>query len=467
MKTKKTVCGLICLFVTSSLSFSNSKLDSDLSYLKRVLSEAYAGYEYNVEQGFDFDAAIENVRNLYLRKSEESKLPAEVLSTEILTYCINKEILQKLKVPDNHFVIMSKGKFFRLKRHVWLSSEVYFAKQGDDYIVAFSNDSKIKKNSIYTGNPENLFKVIKDNKEYYVFGIQARNNIKEAEISINKNTFKIPVYMGNFAREYEPGHVGMQKTKKTLYLSFSDCLFNGYDRTTHTLLSRKVQDYLLELKKNSFENVIVDLRGNRGGIVGNITPVLATLNFEGDYKNLDKVYRKINTMEYTNFKKSELVDEASEKYQKDNPAYKTFIVEDSTTEYYRNNRVTEYNFEPSYKGNLIILCDFNSASASELFIAYSYIFENVYLIGTNSSGTIDFGGVFDYYLPESGIMLHLASGSLKNSDFLQKNPHWHGDTKGFYPDYWCTDSSLLPTLVAITKDKKLKKSLRGLHKQFL
>ena len=80
---------------------------------------------------------------------------------------------------------------------------------------------------------------------------------------------------------------------------------------------------------------------------------------------------------------------------------------------------------------------------------------------------INFGGVFDYYLPESGIMLHLASGSLKNSDFLQKNPHWHGDTKGFYPDYWCTDSSLLPTLVAITKDKKLKKSLRGLHKHLL
>ena len=93
MKTKKTVCGLICLFVTISLSFSNSKLDTDLSYLKRVLSEAYAGYEYNVEQGFDFDAAIENVRNLYLRKSEESKLPAEVLSTEILTYYAKSSVI--------------------------------------------------------------------------------------------------------------------------------------------------------------------------------------------------------------------------------------------------------------------------------------------------------------------------------------------------------------------------------------
>ena len=20
---------------------------------------------------------------------------------------------------------------------------------------------------------------------------------------------------------------------------------------------------------------------------------------------------------------------------------------------------------------------------------------------------------------------------------LKNNPHWHGDTEGFYPDYWC------------------------------
>ena len=70
-----------------------------------------------------------------------------------------------------------------------------------------------------------------------------------------------------------------------------------------------------------------------------------------------------------------------------------FEVEDSTTEYYKNQPIPEYNFEPAYKGNVIILCDAFSASAAELFIAYSYMFENVYLIGTNTSGTIDFGTV--------------------------------------------------------------------------
>lgn len=467
MKFKKLICTLSCLLITLAFSFGNEKLDNDLSYLKRVLSEAYVGYEYNVEQGFDFDEAIENVRNLYLKKAEKSKIDPEKVSSKLLASCINTEIVQKLKVLDHHFAVMLPGRVYSLKRQVWLSSEVYFTKQGDDYFVSFSKDSKIKKNSKYTGDTEKLFKVIRDNQECYVFGTLAKKNIKETEISINNKTYKTQLHMGNFAREYERGHLGLQKTDKTLYLSISDCMFNGYDRTDHALLAKKLQDYLQELRNNTFENVIVDLRGNKGGLVENITPVLANLNFAGDYKNLDKVYLKLSTFDSGKIKESELIDEAVKGFKHENPAYDKFIVEDSTTEYRRNNRVTEYDFEPAYKGKLILICDFNSASASENFIAYSYIFKNVYLLGTNSSGTIDFGGVYDYYLPESGVMLCLASVSYKESDYLQKNPHWHGDTKGFYPDYWCTDNSLLPTLVAITKDKKLKKSLRGLHKQLL
>ena len=73
MKFKKLICSLLCFIITLPFSFGNEKLDNDLAYLKRVLSDAYVGYEYNVEQGLDFDEAIENVRNLYLKKAEKSK----------------------------------------------------------------------------------------------------------------------------------------------------------------------------------------------------------------------------------------------------------------------------------------------------------------------------------------------------------------------------------------------------------
>ncbi len=467
MKFKKLICTLSCLLMTLAFSFGNEKLDNDLSYLKRVLSEAYVGYEYNVEQGFDFDEAIENVRNLYLKKAVENQIDENELSDDLLAECINSEIVTKLKVPDKHFQIATKKIVYGFNPQIWYSSKIFFKKNGDDYYVVSSRNFRIRRKSKYTGNVENLFKVIKSNKEYYVFGVFSKKTIEKAEISINNKTYTTKVRIGNYVKDYYPGHLGMKKTKKTLYLSISDCLFNGTDRTDYAILAKKFQNHIHELRTHSFENVIIDLRHNPGGAVKNITPILSALNFEGDYKNSDKVGKKLSTFDGGKFKYSNLIDEAIKGFKHDNPAYDKFIVEDSTTEYRRNNRVTEYDFEPAYKGKLILICDFNSASASENFIAYSYIFENVYLIGTNSSGTIDFGGLYDYYLPESGVGLHLASVSFKESDYLQKNPHWHGDTKGFYPDYWCTDNSLLPTLVAITKDKKLKKSLRGLHKQLL
>lgn len=174
MKFKKLICTLSCLLITLAFSFGNEKLDNDLAYLKRVLSEAYAGYEYNVEQGFDFDAAIENVRNLYLKKAEKSKIDPDTVSDKLLASCINTEIVQKLKVLDHHFAVMLPGRVYSLTRQVWLSSEVYFTKQGDDYFVSYSKDSKIKKNSKYTGDPEKLFRVIRDNQECYVFGTLAK-----------------------------------------------------------------------------------------------------------------------------------------------------------------------------------------------------------------------------------------------------------------------------------------------------
>ena len=205
----------------------------------------------------------------------------------------------------------------------------------------------------------------------------------------------------------------------------------------------------------------------QNNFLNNITPVLSAINFQGDYKNLSEVDKKIETYSASKFIDSELVREAGLQLAEGNPAYKKYVEYDSIYDYQIANPRKTYDFKPAYKGNIIIIIDFHSASASELFIAYSYMFDNVYLVGTNSSGTIDFGDLLDYSLPESNVKLHLAARSFKDSDFLQKNPHWHGDTKGFYPDYWCTDSSLLPTLVAITKDKKLHRKLRGLYKHLL
>ena len=134
--------------------------------------------------------------------------------------------------------------------------------------------------------------------------------------------------------------------------------------------------------------------------------------------------------------------------------------------YFEQDNYDYYDFDCNFKGNLIILMNYYTASAAELFITESYMFDNVILLGCNSRGCFDFGGKLIYNLPHSDISIELCSDSYKEMKFAQENPHWHGDYRGFYPDYWVADYALLKTLVFLTSDKKLKRALKGIEKNF-
>ena len=59
MKRKIVIIFLLCnLFCC----FANDALEEDLSYLKLVFENCYAGYEYNLKQGFDSQKAIKQER---------------------------------------------------------------------------------------------------------------------------------------------------------------------------------------------------------------------------------------------------------------------------------------------------------------------------------------------------------------------------------------------------------------------
>ncbi len=59
------------------------------------------------------------------------------------------------------------------------------------------------------------------------------------------------------------------------------------------------------------------------------------------------------------------------------------------------------------------------------------------IFGQKTAGMLDFADELDYRLPDSNLVLHLSSCDLRNLKILKNNLHWHGDTEGFYPDYWC------------------------------
>ena len=93
--------------------------------------------------------------------------------------------------------------------------------------------------------------------------------------------------------------------------------------------------------------------------------------------------------------------------------------------------------------------------------------DNIIVVGTNSHGCLDFGGIYCYTLHNSGIELYFPNVMFKESLLLTDNSHWHGDSYGFYPDYWTDSKHLIDTLIYITNDRNIKKNMKGLAKGLL
>ena len=120
------------------------------------------------------------------------------------------------------------------------------------------------------------------------------------------------------------------------------------------------------------------------------------------------------------------------------------------TEYARSEKQIDYRIpkKSAFTGRIFFLIDRNSASASEDIISFTKaLFSNqaeVFTVGENSSGCIDFGGVLLYQLPNSKINLLLPQTAFY--PFENTIDTWKGEGYGHFPDYWCTDEDMEETL---------------------
>ena len=126
--------------------------------------------------------------------------------------------------------------------------------------------------------------------------------------------------------------------------------------------------------------------------------------------------------------------------------------------------------EPDFKGNVYVLINRGSASAAEFGTEMTYLLKekgiNVTLVGENSWGGIKYGGMIRKYLPHSGLYTYTGI-YFGEAPTLQSIPNWKGEGMGFFPDYWATSDTILPTLVELTQDTQLKETLAGLDKKQL
>ena len=366
------------------------------------------------------------------------------------------------------------------------TATVLVRKLENEGFVSIINDENDKRNKYillskkgmeYTGNLIDLVPVIYNNEKLFRFvhfSDEKRNQVN-TEVNVESRLIPLRLEKDNCIKMNDS--IFLKETSSTVYICINT--FEIDDKE----LNNQFSDLQKQISTIDFTNkdLVINLRNNLGGYENfvkefiknlilatmKVSPLDAQLYINETEKGIvslmspllsEQVY--LQYMQLSDSISEYLIDQVKNRYfeLKENPR-RYYIDYDSVV----SKKVTENN---SSINKVYVLMNNDTVSAAELVIALSYIFgqDKVCLLGNNSRGSLDYGSVFKYELPNSGIKIILPSNSNKKCNYLSKNPNWHGDTKGFYPDYWATNENILDTLVYLTKDEELRTVLADLDK---
>ena len=484
---KKNICRLSVLLLFVITLYANSwknALNEDCDYLSKVISEGWVCYDEAVENGFDLDKSIKNIKKLYSKQVKHitanfnDKLNYKNgLETYSLLNLIQGIIFEQINFKDGHYKMYNENTTFAHWNTQAFFSKLFFEKKGEKYFVYYSDNPQIKKGMEYTGNLIDLVPVIYNNEKLFRFVHFSDEKRNQVNTEVNVESRLIPVRLEKDNCIKMNDSIFLKETSSTVYICINT--FEIDDKE----LNNQFSDLQKQISTIDFTNkdLVINLRDNLGGYENfvkefiknlilatmKVSPLDAQLYINETEKGIvslmspllsEQVY--LQYMQLSDSISEYLIDQVKNRYfeLKENPR-RYYIDYDSVV----SKKVTENN---SSINKVYVLMNNDTISAAELVIALSYIFgqDKVCLLGNNSRGSLDYGSVFKYELPNSGIKIILPSNSNKKCNYLSKNPNWHGDTKGFYPDYWATNENILDTLVYLTKDEELRTVLADLDK---
>lgn len=461
------IISIFFVFISCASDVSK-KIDEDLEYLYKYWEQGYVAYDEARVNGLNLEKNIKKIKRLYKKQVRFSKKnnPQNVLYENgidkySLGVLIQSLTFDKAKIKDKHYVLDAGSISFGLFSEIPYFSNIYFRISEDKYVVEYSDILEISKNQIYTGDKNNLVKSVFNDSYLYRFVCFSKKNIKTTSISIEGKEIEIPVRKDSY--QIEDKSFYYETSDKSIYIKMPTCVFNNNEEYNHF---RKLLEEIYKVNK---QNVIIDFRNNNGGLRKYPYELLQAVflnNNDSENNSFNHIIQSVENGK--KILKSALIQEKLFDYSKDyflaTDEEKNLLSSDLSDFKKNNTREVIFNHNTNLinikrlksrnDSTVYILLNNTTASATEsaILLCKAAFNNNVILIGENSSGCMDFGGYFDYVLPNSKITIGLSYIDFRNSYFVKNAQTYHGDTKGIFPDLWITNDELGETLSYLLKD---------------
>lgn len=453
---------------------SPDEVNEDCSMLKYLIETAYAGYDAAVANGLSMDTAVQHIEAVFAgQKQIERRKFIKAVEAELRPY-----------ISDSHFILSTWNYRCNLcPAYTVYFSNIYVHKTGETFSVCLTDSDTVPLGSTYSDTKNTLFYYPAKGTDVYRIGILASQKTDSMDIHINNGVVSIPVYTDGAIEVRDSNAIKYHEltTDNSVYVGISSFLVpdkHSQFRKGAVLVFDKYAT--LGVRYQDKKNIIIDLRSNTGGISVYSAALLYSLYAKVKHLNSKKNAFDRKTMDnlYTferNFGYSEYI--VSPAVIQNEIAWNKNLDETNTVRYFENllekqkenpvkntyleRKKTPVTGKDKFDGQVIILTDRNTCSASEETVQMAReLFgaeKRVTVIGENTQGCLQYISCFDYQLPHSGIVVHLASADYTPK--LEGCGSWHGEGRGMYPDYWAAGDDLLETLVLATGDKELRTRL--------
>ena len=437
------------------------ELEEDIETLSYYLRTAYAGYDDMTQKGFN---AAEFVRSVLKNYRGQEKIESRQI-----VFDLHEELAPY--ISDSHFFAAAWNTNVRFTYHrTFYYANIFVEKSEDGFTVCQSGVPSVAADMKFTGSAENLFYYPVKGENVYRLGVVSERVLSFYTFGFDGKNIAVPVYDDNAIESSGNIKYREVETADSVYVSISSFMLppagSQYSRGAEIVLEKYANTMINHPDK---KNIILDLRGNSGGIT-----ICSEYLFYTMTQKSPKPYER-GGMEAAADLASKLFSvmwiESPATYRADALFSELFGFKnpDARKVYRRllkNPGRSCYSYESSpenircfYDGRIIILVDRHSASASEeaVFLAKKTAGkDNVFVVGENSAGCLEYVNVINYALPNSGIYVNLGSKKITS---LNEELGWHGEGSGIYPDFWSLGKDLNDMIFMITHDEELKEKL--------